>query len=265
MEYQQDEKILNIKIENKNPVELLDLTEAFLSVADEYKRTAERLPDIRSPKEFKLYVKEIKTGSIETALVEYSPLVLPFMSNTVVVVEFSRYLKHCYDYFVGKIKSKPEHLEKKDYENISKIINPVAKDNGSQIIFNTIIQGNVQQTFNLASLEANAAQNAIARELQLLREPEHKLHEQVVMYWYQARDEASTFIGDKAIIESISQRPLKVIFASDDMKAGILHDSANPFRQLYVVDVTVETVQGEPVAYKIIHVHDRFEKPQQQS
>jgi hypothetical protein len=252
--------LLTYKIDNTHPVELIDLTEALLSLGDEYARFVESLPAIEKPKEYKLVIKEIRSGSIETQLMELAPPTAPFMSDSTVVLEFGKYLMTAVNYFLGRSNSKPS-MDRRSYDNIAKIVNPVAKDNGSQMHIQNHFQGNVEMTVNVNSVDANAIQNAINREKLLLKEPEHKFYERVVLAWYQAGDTIDSPIGDKAVIDDISSKPLKVIFQTDEMKGEIIHGTTDPFRQLYIVDVLVEMVQGSPVAYKILKLHETFENP----
>ncbi|MBF0517294.1 MAG: hypothetical protein HQK97_09290 [Nitrospirae bacterium] len=235
---------------------MIDLTESLLCLGNQYIRFLISINDCR---DLKLYIKEIKAGSIIAVLMEYSPYVLPVLPvipNAVALIDFSRYIKKVFDYFTGRAKEKIA-LDKTDYNNFNKIINPVAKDSASQMIFHD--DGDVHVHIN--SLEANAIQNAIARELQQLKEPEHKIYQKVFLRMYQARNEPSTVVGDRAIIESISVKPLKIIFAYDEMKLDIIQDTKNLFRLISVVDVSVETIQEIPVAYKILHIHEKFENP----
>lgn len=182
------------------------------------------------------------------------------MNDNIVVLEFGKYLMTAVNYFLGRSNNKPS-MDRRSYDNIAKIVNPVAKDNGSQMNIQNHFQGNVEMTVNVNSVDANAIQNAINREKLLLKEPEHKFYERVVLAWYQACDTIDTPIGDKAVIDDISSKPLKVIFQTDEMKGEIIHGTTDPFRQLYIVDVLVETVQGLPVAYKILKLHETFESP----
>ena len=118
----------------------------------------------------------------------------------------------------------------------------------------------VQITIN--STEANAAQNSARKQIEKLKEPESRFHEKVVLYWYQARADASSTAGDRGIIESISPRPVKVICATDTIKFQMVLDDENPFKEAYVVDVFVETIKGKPALYKVIAMHEKFERDQ---
>ena len=64
--------------------------------------------------------------------------------------------------------------------------------------------------------------------------------------------------GEKGIIETISDRPLKLVYASDlagqYIKSEVRNDS-NPLKKAFVVDVNVEMARGSPHAYRITQVH----------
>ncbi|MCX5815689.1 MAG: hypothetical protein NTX75_05525 [Proteobacteria bacterium] len=253
--------IFTIKIKNQQPVELVDLTNSFFSLADEYKRfigqdVIQESGDI--PEEIKLYIKEIRTGSIEADLVAYAAGMIPFLEHTKTVIEFGKYLKMAYDYLTGKSCSKPQ-LQKINYENLSAFVEPIAKDNASQINCQTIINGDVNVYLDINSLEANAAQNIAKREISLLREPIIGIKEKTLLYWYQARNDPKSQVGDKAIIESIQTNPTKTIFRNDNIKSQMIYGE-NPFKSAYIVDVQVETIQGKPVVYKILDIHERIDR-----
>ena len=40
----------------------------------------------------------------------------------------------------------------------------------------------------------------------------------------------------------------------------MLFEDKNPFRMAYVVDVSVETIEGRPALYNVLAVHDKFER-----
>jgi hypothetical protein len=112
------------------------------------------------------------------------------------------------------------------------------------------------------SVESNAVQNMIRKQLSELKEPVTGEHMQVAMRLFQARDDATSKHGDRAIIESLSRGSVKLAFASDVMKKLVLHpDAGNPFEHYYIVDVVVETVEDKPVLYKVTQVHEGVHQP----
>lgn len=258
MENETDSK-LTVEIQNVQPIELLDLTASLYSLGEEYKRFVAS-SELGVTGGLKLYIKEIRAGSIITDLVALAPLALPFIEQTKTIIEYGKHLKSVYDFYAGKKTDEKPNLDKTSLNHFSRIIEPVAKDTGSQFNIYAENGGVVNLTMNISSSEANAAQNSIRRELDFLKEPEVGLHNKVVLYWFQARGTLTNQAGDKGIIESISTNPVKVVFDSDKTKALLLLQAGeNPFRSAYIVDVFVETINGKPALYKITNFHERID------
>jgi hypothetical protein len=80
------------------------------------------------------------------------------------------------------------------------------------------------------------------------------LAQKVLLYWNQATADGKSHKSDKAIIESITDKPLRVFFPDDDVeiKTAMIAGRDNPFTVGFLVDVEVQTIKGgEPFAYKI--------------
>jgi len=112
---------------------------------------------------------------------------------------------------------------------------------------------------NLGSIEANALQNTFRKKIETLQEPVTGLKEDVLLYWYQARNDPKSQAGDRAIIESISKGPVRAL-VDEDTKFEMLSGTENPFQLAYLVDVEVETINGKPSIYKVSKLHKKFNK-----
>lgn len=252
---------LTIEIKNTELVELMDLTHSLSSLADEYKKFLSRSESVLNTDNIKLYVKEIKTGSIITELTAFAPFALPFVEHATTIIKYAEYLKGMFEYLIGKTNKPQEIIEKQTFQNLMNIIEPVAKDKGSQFNVGAMtVNGNVTVNFSLNSLEANAAQNSAHREIERLKEPDTGLHRQVLMYLYQARNDIASTTGDKAIIESIHFGPVKTVFANETIKSKVLSEESNLFRKAFVVDASVETIAGVPKLYRISEIHEIFDR-----
>ncbi|AOS83178.1 hypothetical protein BIU88_02860 [Chlorobaculum limnaeum] len=260
MTEEQDIRLI-IKIDNKRPVELFDLTKSLVSLATQFENYVSKNADSKENREAKLYVKEIKSGSIILELVELASVgMIPFLENMNTVLGFARYCKDAFVYFLQNEGEKPE-LTPTDYKELSSVLNPIAKDNGSQINLSTTINGNVELHLNLNSTDANALQNIFKKEIEQLKVPEQvdEIKSRVLLTWFQARNDIRSTIGNKGVVEELSKRPLNIIFDNDEIKENMLHGDLNPFTTAYVVDVKIQNVQEKPVAYKIIKLHRYFE------
>lgn len=253
-----DNYTLTIEINNKNPIELTDLTISLLSLADEYKRFIIMREGTPAANEVKLYVREVRSGSAIFDLQAIAPGIFPFINYAVTVIDFGVYTKAVVDFFLGKTNEKVK-LDKRSYENFSKFVEPVAKDNGAQLNCHGNVNSTVNNFFILGSNDANAMQNRIQKEICALEEPLTGKKENVVLYWYQARNDAKSRAGDFAIIESIQAKPVKAI-VDESIKSAVLSGDENLFNLAYLVDVDVETIDGKPKLYKIIALHDTYSR-----
>ena len=248
------EATLSIEIKNISQIELRDLTVSFGAFSNEFMHYIEMHDPEVAASNVRLYIHKIEAGSIIAILQAVAPFVLPLMTYTNTVLTFHKHLYQAYKYLNGADSERP-NLDKISCQNLSSIVEPTAKDRGSQLIINAS-RSNV--VVNITSHDANAIQNTARKEIEALISPELGLHEKVVLYWYQARADAASKAGDRGIIESISASPVKVICATDNIKAQMILDESNPFTVAYIVDVMVETIRGKPAVYKVLSVHDKI-------
>lgn len=259
---------LTIQYKNTRPLEVGDFADSLYAVANEYKRFVEnKAGDATDAPEFRLFVKEMREGSI-IAVLEALPsfhdmavtagvglVALPSISQVNDIYDFAGHLKVTFDYLLHSVGKKPE-LNKASLDNVNSIVEPTAKDQGSQLIINVTGNNNVL-VLNASSLDTNAVQNAAKRELKSLALPAQQSYERVILTWYQVRKDSSDK-GDRAIIESVSERPYKCVFQNETVKAAILADAENLFKFAYFVDVMVERIRGKIICYKIMGLYDKI-------
>ncbi|NOU19389.1 MAG: hypothetical protein HOO91_17675 [Bacteroidales bacterium] len=252
---------LVINLKNNNPIELLDLTKSLVSLATQFNSYVTKNADTKENKEAKLYVKEIKSGSVIVELVELATIgMIPFIENTNTIIEFAKHFKSAINYFLKNEGEKPE-LTTTDFKEIATIINPIAKDVGSQFNLSTTINGNVELHLHLNSTETNALQNIFKKEIEKSKLPEQldDVKTSVLMTWFQARNDMKSKIGNKGVIEELDKKPLNITFENEEIKESMLHGDINPFNTAYIVDIKVQTIQDCPAAYKIVKLHEYFD------
>lgn len=260
---------LQIEIKNIQPVELLDYTESLFSLGTLYNKYMANHPELTWDYDSRLYINEIKKGSIVTVLQDLIPVVIPFADyadkfNN--IVEFTKYVKSVLysvinkkDEETGIVPSTPL-TDIQDLKNFNNFINPIAKDRSSQLNAGAInISGNVIINFNLSSLEANAAQNKIKNLIGEMQEPIQSSYKKEIFIWHIAKNDVKSQSGDKGIIEKISKKPCKVIFANEKIKSEMIDIDENPLHKAFVVDVDVSTIQLKPIAYKITKMYEYFD------
>jgi len=252
---------LTICIENKRPIELIDFTEAFESLGSQYYKFLSESQSFKLTSDTKLYIKEVRSGSVITVLSDLTPYVLPFVENSNSVIEFTKFLKKGFDYFLGKSDDKPKEFDLKDCSNFNNIIRPIAKDNGSNAIFTGDVNiQNVTIEMKYDSIEANAIQNGIEKEKKSLKESQKNTHSNVLFYWDSAKYDDKSKSVDRGFVDSISQSSMRVTFDDINIKKQMLDTKDNPFHFLFLVDIEVLTVQNIPAIYKIVSLNEALPK-----
>ena len=253
-----DESKLVLTIKNSRPVDVRDLAECMLGVSNEYQRYVEKelgLP----PVDAGLYVKDVRSGSIITELVGLTSSLLPYMEDINTLVAFGGGLVVLLNWLAGNKVDRPAVIEKKTLENIMDIVDPIAKDAKGSFRIDTVnVNGEISVHYHFHSPEANTIQNNARREIEILKVPLVGVRNKVLLHWDQAKNQTSNTVGDKAIIESISQKPIRVTFENEELKKKMLFERPYPFQDYFLVDVFVETVEDVPKMYKIIDVHEIF-------
>lgn len=250
-----------IKIENSYPIELIDLTKSLIALSSQFTEFVSKNGTNKSEREAKLFVKEIKSGSVIFELIEFASVgLLPFADNFNTIVGFGKYCKEIYSNILINSKE-TKNLPPKELKELYQLVNPIAKDSASQVIFSTVVNGDVTLTFNLDSKDSNAIQNIINENLKSLKmhETDENVLEKVIMLWSQARSNLKSKLGNKGIIEEFSTKEFNVIFENNNIKGLMLHSSINPFITAFVVDVKVIYIKNKPSIYKIIKYHEHFE------
>lgn len=257
---------LEIAIKNRNPVELLDYTDSLSSLCTLYNKYIYKHPELSWESDAKLYVQTIKSGSIITTLQDLIPLVVPFAENSNNIVDFAKHLKSILysvinkkDEETGIVPTMPS-ADIQDLKSAVKFINPIAKDGGAQLNVAALnFYGNPIINITLSSMEAQAGQNSLGMLIEEMKEPVQSQYSKVIFTWYIAKNDLKSKSGDKGIIERISHTPCKVIFDNEIIKSEMIDMDENPLHKAFVVDVEVGTVQGKPVSFKILKMHEYFD------
>lgn len=251
---------LEVTIKNTKPVILTDLTMALLGIGQQFERFIENETNEQYKVGSELFIKEVRSGSIVIELIAQGMTVVPLLWQNGSLAEWVNYAKDVIEWLNGKVLTPPKELTKQDLKQWNNILEPVAKDHSSQINISVSEGGKVINQFFINSEQANATQNAIRREIERLDEPDDHVQRKRVMVWYQTKFDDSTPTGNRAVIESITNSPVKVIFENNAVKKAMLLGDpkfTKSWHELaYIVDVRVQTVQGAPKVYTILNYYD---------
>ena len=256
MQMQLDKTTLIVKIENTEPVELADFAKSMMSLANDYESRCTANP--KQPA--KLYIKEIKNGSIVATLAPLAPLAGQLLAEQFDLVgSYADFLKAVFGWLLQG-KDKPEGVTLKNLHNISNLVSPVANDKGANIHIHTGDNSANHIKLTINHYEANTVQNKARNEMEIMRDDDEAEksgdYTQVLMYWAQIAAEKNT---DQAVIESISMRPVKTVM-DDGAKQDLILAEPYPFSKVHLVDVNVQTYKGRPKLYKITRYYSSMDK-----
>jgi hypothetical protein len=254
---------LVVHLANTKPIELSDLGQSFEAFAELYSEFAHSKGYELIAGNARLYVVDLQSGSIIASLKALLDQTSFLVDHLDVLTAFLANLNDLIKFFTVQGSSKDDKvpISRTEAQRLTKIVEPVAKDGGAQILFE--IKGNTAPvTVNniiITSERANAIQNNVRRFLGPPI-PENGHFEKEVLYLQQMRGDSTTSIGDRGIIEHFSPRPVKLYFMTPEVKAAIVDQQENPFKMAYVVDGQVSTARGEPALYKVTVVHDVIDR-----
>lgn len=255
-------KKLEIKINNQTPVGLQDLSLSLLSFNHQFHKFVESETNKEMDIGTELLIKEVRSGSIIVELVSQAVPIVPLLWEGGALSEWVSVVANTCKWLLGKTGAPPKELTKHDLQDFNKIIEPVAKDNGSQININVSDGGTVINHFSFNSNEGKAMQNQISRLAEDIDTPEDNVHLRRVMYWYQIKFDPESETGNRAIIDGLSKSKIKVTFENNAVKEAMLHAEpkfGKPWHELaYVVDVKVQTIRGVPKEYKVLEYYPEY-------
>lgn len=266
-----------IYLDPGQPVELGDLSESFAALARIYERhyrsKGEGLP--------KLYVTKLETGSVWMEITPLLPVlgqIVTTMDTSIVVADFTSRLSRGLKAFSVSSREipRPEPLDIEDARDLREFVKPLLGKRGAELGIRHAryrkTDGEkeilVEYGFGEAELNRAAINIEIALEEglptpvgELDVTPSEQIKREVMLFMDQAnrgpgKEKGRT--GDRAVIPSISDKPLPVYFRKSityDLKRQITK-TVNPMTNTFVVDVHVQLIAGEPKGYIVTDVHD---------
>ena len=267
--------ILNIR--TVNPIELGDFVSEFTSVASQYEKfIREEHPDLAA--EARIFVKQIKKGSIIAELLPFAPFAI-FGANEVVsnleqinaVNEFVKtYGEKLKAYF--KKGGELEGASSSDLKDFMGSLASIANDpNGSASLEAAVFEDGkkkIKAAVKFTTREAVPAIERIAQHRKRLERKESSDFRRVLMVFRQANVKDSAIgkrTGEWVLVEEISDRDLPLIYASDLAERRIKHEireaDDNLFKKGFVVDLNVQTRGTKPIGYRVTNLHQVIDLP----
>jgi hypothetical protein len=262
-----------LTLDTEQPIEVGDFVSAFTSLSSQYQKFVKtNYPEV-SP-DIDVYVKEIAQGSIVADLIAWAQSTLAPISDElqkIITEKFVRYMgTRLSTYF--KIGGRDPQATRSDIGDFMGAVQAIANDpNGSSKIEAVVFKDEKKDI--LAAIKFDTGQARVAQKelTQHVIEIEHKTatdHRRVLMTFVQSNVKDAELwrrTGERVKIESISDRDLPVIYASDLAERRIKHEiregDDNVFKKGFVVDVNVELRGDKPVAYRVTDCHQVIDLP----
>ena len=265
------------------PIELVELTLSFGALAKQYRKYLVAESRHKGAKlndaDVKLYITRIENNCILAELAGASSILgtlMPLMEYVSYFEGFTKRVDAMVRYFIelaarkDTICSSEIEYNNKECEDIGNLMKVVSKNKGGALGLSVIQYEKSEGTsdtklsIRFSSDEAYEAQKGALIAQRVLEHGNDAEYANVLMFYHQTNIEnpkSEGRTGDKAIIKSISDKPLPVYIVSeldqDRVKALVDDPHLNPFKASYRVDVNVETDRnGLPRYYRVLRVHE---------
>lgn len=265
-----DEKpYLTLTLNLTGPIEAGDLGKMFESLAIEFEDSlVSGHPDLVG--QAKIYVKEIRKGSV---IIDLMPLIkdaIGLMRDVKVVSDFSGLLQNRLSPLLA---GKPSGLKTKNsLATIANLIRAVANDQNGHAVLESVTfkEGvfNKELKLKFDTRQARTAINTVENEIVLIEQTSNQQYTRVTMVFVRSsiRDaDLGKRSGELVIVDAISDRGLPLIYASELAEQKIKHEiresDENIFKKAFVVDINVELRANREIAYRVTNVHQVFDLP----
>lgn len=265
---------IELTLDVPGAIELGNFVGAFTALAGAYDRFVEA-KDPKLVKDATIFVQEVRQGSIVAVLMPWIQVIggtVEGMSAILTVEQFvTTYGKRLLS-LAGPNQDALTDASPGEYKDFIDQVGAIASTPGSTMsvaAFESIDgEKTVRSVFKFDTADARQIKD---RAEVLKHQAQNKTGETAsrVLMVFTRTDVGKSAVGkstgERVKIESISNRRLALIYGADLAEERIKHEireaEENVYKKGFIVDVVVETRNGKPVGYSVIHVHDVVELP----
>jgi hypothetical protein len=285
-----DEKVIELKhgprmrlhFNVHEPIELVEMTLAFQGLGFEYQNFIKQFKatdnQTNHTSEVKLYITKIETNCILAEMAPALPMLgalAPIFSDVNTITDFVKNISSLIDWLRTAnsnkgLKASDIPYSKKKLRNVRDLVSLVGKNQNGTLGISAIkyeeetAEDKIVLEMKFLSQHCREAESGANKALQILDNGEKADKEKVLMYFFQTNTDdpkSGGRTGDKAIISSVTDKPLSVYVISEidqNRIRNVLDDKThNPLLTGFVVDVNIEKDRkGEPKIFRVLRVHD---------
>lgn len=260
---------LEFKLDLDDPVEIGDFAALFSGLGGQFESyLKDSHPEVAGAA--RLYVKEVRHGSIVADLFALMREMIGYMDDTIIVLSFAAlFSRRVRAWIAGQHVLGMNKTELRDANDTLRAI-ANAKSGKAVLKSYKLTKGVWQSTVEaeFSADEARQALKTVGDQVRALDKIEGADHQRVLMVFTRPDSgdaQVGKSTGEKVLIEQVSSRKLPLIYASDLAGQEIKHEmrdaDQNIFKRGFVVDVNVATRNGKPVAYSVTNLHQIIDLP----
>jgi hypothetical protein len=263
-----------LNIQTKRPIELDDFVSAFSSIASQYdKFVRSQYPELSG--DAKIYVREVRAGSIEADLIPWAMQGLSAVVNVIEQIQIVEKFVRTYGAALGKYLngSKETDATRTDLKDFMGAVSAIANDPNGHSTLQAVAYEDGKKKIRAALVfdtsQAREAQRQIEDQKLLLESATSADHQRVLMTFKQSNVKDTAMgkrTGERVAIEDISSRDLPLIYASELAEERIKHEvreaDENVYKKGFIVDVNVQLVGGRPAGYRVTNLHQVIDLPE---
>lgn len=255
---------LELRLCTSDLVEVRELGDLLGSLADQYDDYVKSHYNDQEH-EGRFYVQEIKHGSI---IVQFVAATIGMMDQALILKQFFDLTKDRFGLYLNGVgEAQPEKRKQ-----IADMVRSVAEAEAGSISL-AYREKDADGSEAVMVIEKGQANDVLStamhnklEALQLPAEPQFESKKRVLMVFFQTNRKTQTSgkkSGERVIIEAIDKKPKALIYESDGIESKIKHETLeeddNIYLKGFIVDVSVESVSGRIVAYRLLDVHEIIE------
>jgi hypothetical protein len=266
-----------ITLSTKRPIEVGDFVAAFTSVANQYEKfIKERHPDLSG--EAQIFVKQVKKGSIIAELIPFIQHALLNMQSAISGMDQILIVDEFVKKYGGALKKyfrkggKDESATKSDLKDFMGAVTAIANDPDGKASIKSVAfedgKRKIKAKVEFDTKQAFRAVEQIEGHRRILELRSNADHQRVLMQFRQSNVKnlpVNKRTGEWVTIDTISDRELPLIYASDLAEQRIKHEIVqaddNVYKKGFVVDVNVQSKGTKPVAYRVTNLHQVIDLP----
>jgi hypothetical protein len=259
---------IRLYIHFEQPIEIKDFVGAFTSIGDQFdKFMRANHPDLAS--EADLYIKQIHSGSIVADLLPWLAMSLPTIIDAMGQVQTVEDFVIRWGSRIAKYTTpggRDEQATRSDLKDFIDGVAAIANDTNGTMRVEAIAfedgEKKIKAAAHFTTAQAQAARLEMERHQIEMGVPRLSIHKRVLMTFTQSNIknvEPGKRSSERVLIQDLHSKDLPLIYGGQIIEERLKHEirdeDENVFKKGFIVDASLETKNGRPVAIRVTELH----------